>query len=167
MVSSSLLKDLPTDTADKDTLIAVDINQDGVLGKAELQDIDVGLFNDDGTYATSGGVLGERFSFSTGMTEWADGLSNEEINRLVLQNGESLVVERVEFRQKGGGTSSNASVRVRDTTAGTTYGSQNLGGTTKDAGETATGNTIQVQLSNSTGGAITASVTVIGRIKGA
>jgi len=164
MVSSSLLKDLPTDTADADTLIPIDINQDGVLGKAELQNIDVGLLNDDGTYSTD---TSEKFSFSTGMTEWADGLSNEEINRLVLQSGESLVVERVEFRQKGGGSSSSASVRVRDTTAGTTYGSQDLGGTTKDAGETATGNTVQVQLSNSTGGAITASATIVGRIKGA
>lgn len=108
---------------------------------------------------------GEKLSFITGMTEWADGLSNEEINRLVLQSGESLVVERVEFRQKGGGSSSSASVRVRDTTASTTYGSQNLGGTTKDAGETATGNTVQVQLSNSTGSAITASVIITGRIK--
>jgi len=52
-------------------------------------------------------------------------------------------------------------------TAGTTYGSQTLGGTTKDAGETATGNTVQVQLSNSTGSAIKASVTIVGRIKGA
>lgn len=112
-------------------------------------------------------VESDKFSFSTGMTEWADGLNNEEINRLILQSGESLVVERIEFRQKGGGTSSNASVRVQDTTAATTYGNQTLGGTTKDAGETATGNTIQVQLSNSTGGAITAAVTVIGRIKGA
>lgn len=166
MVSSSLLKDLPTDTADADTLIAIDTNQDGVLGKVELQNVDVGLFNDDGTYQTSGGG-GDSFSFSTGMTEWATGLSNEEINRLVLQSGETLVVERVEFRQKGGGTSSSASIRVRDTDAGTTYGSQDLGGTTKDAGTTASGNTVQVQLSNSTGSAIIASATVVGRIEGA
>jgi len=161
MTTLNTVPQLPTDTADADTLLVIDYNQDGVLGKAELQDIDVGLFNNNVDYAT-----GEQISFSTGMTEWADGLSNEEINRVVLQSGESLVVERVEFRQKGGGTSSNASVRVRDTTAGTTYGSQTLGGTTKDAGETATGNTVQVQLSNSTGGVITGSVTIVGRIKG-
>jgi len=158
--------DLPDKTAEATDNIVISDDSSGVLNKTALQDIDVGLFNDDGTYETSGGVLGERFSFSTGMTEWADGLSNEEINRLVLQSGESLVVERVEFRQKGGGTSSSASVRVRDTTAGTTYGSQDLGGTTKDTGETNTGNTVQIQLSNNTGSSITASVTVIGRIKG-
>jgi len=159
--------DLPDKTAEATDNIVISDDSSGVLNKTALQDIDVGLFNDDGTYATPSGVSGERFSFSTGMTEWATGLNNEEINRLVLQSGESLVVERVEFRQKGGGTSSSASVRVRDTTAGTTYGSQTLGGTTKDAGETATGNTVQVQLSNSTGSAIKASVTIVGRIKGA
>jgi len=158
--------DLPDKTAEATDDIVISDDGNGALNKTALQDVDVGLFNDDGTYTTSSSD-NDRLSFSTGMTEWADGLSNEEINRLVLQSGESLVVERVEFRQKGGGSSSSASVRVRDTTAATTYGSQNLGGTTKDAGETATGNTIQVQLSNSTGGAITATIIVVGRIKGA
>jgi len=35
---------------------------------------------------------GEAFSFVTGMTQWADGLSNEEIEQLVLQSGESLIM---------------------------------------------------------------------------
>jgi len=47
MVSSSLLKDLPTDTADADTIIALDVNQDGVLGKTELQDVDLSILNND------------------------------------------------------------------------------------------------------------------------
>jgi len=110
---------------------------------------------------------GESFSFVTGMTEWADGLSNVEIERLVLQTGETLVVDRIEVRQKGGGTSSNFSVRVQDVTAGSTVGSQDLGGTTKDPGSTGTGNTALIEISNSTGSTVNASVKVIGRITGA
>jgi len=54
----------------------------------------------------------EPFSFVTGMTEWADGLSNEEIERMVLQSGESLIIDRIEVRQKGGGSSTSFSSRV-------------------------------------------------------
>jgi len=161
MATSEILPDLPTDTADEDTIIPIDINQDGVLGKAELQNIDVGLFNDDGTYSA-----GDQVSFSTGMTEWADGLSNEEINRFVLQTGEQFVAERLEVRQKGGGTSSSFSARIQDTDASSTLVSQDLGGITKDGGTSNTANTLQVQVSNSTGGAINASITVVGRITG-
>jgi len=158
--------DLPDKTAEGTDDIVLSDGSSGVLNKTALQDVDVGLFNDDGTYTTSSSD-NDRLSFSTGMTDWSDGLSNEEINRFVLQSGESLIIERLEFRQKGGGSSSNASVRVRDTDEGSTYGSQTLGGITKDAGETATGNTIQVQVSNNSGNTITASAIVVGRIIGA
>lgn len=168
MVNSNTILDLPDEAPDADTLIIIDTLQDGVLGKTELQSVDVGLFNDDGTYALASEITGSaKISFSTGMTEWADGLSNEEINRFVLQTGETLVVERLEFRQKGGGTSSSASVRVYDSTAASSIGSQDLGGTSKDVGSSGEANTVTVDISNSTGAAITASVTVVGRITGA
>jgi hypothetical protein len=167
-MADRLLSDLNTGTVDADTLIPVDVAQSGVLEKAEIQAIDVGLFNDDGTYAVSSQLTpGDKISFSTGMTEWADGLSNEEINRFVMQTGETLVVERIEFRQKGGGSDANASVRVYDSTAASSIGSQTLGGTTKDSGSSGEANTVTIDISNSTGAAITASVTVVGRITGA
>lgn len=109
----------------------------------------------------------EKYSYSTGHSEWADSLTNEEVDRIDLQAGEKLVVDRIEFRQKGGGSSSSASVRVRDTGAASTIGSQDLGGTTKDPGESGDGNTVVVQVTNSTGGSIDASIKVTGRILGA
>lgn len=109
--------------------------------------------------------LPEPYSYSTGMTQWADGLSNEEVDRFALQSGESLIVERIEFRQKGGGSSTSASVRVRDTGAGATIGSQDLGGTTKDPGSASSG-PVTVQVTNSTGGSIDASIRVTGYIEG-
>jgi len=88
---------------------------------------------------------------SGGMTEFATGLSNEEVDRFVLQTGETAVLERLEVRGKGGGSSTSVSVRVQDVTAASTVASQDLGGTTKDAGSSGTGNTLAVQLSNSSG----------------
>jgi hypothetical protein len=110
---------------------------------------------------------GEKVTLASGMVQWADGLSNEEVDRIVLQTDETFVVERIEFRQKGGGTSASASVRVQDTTAASTVGSQTLGGTTKDPGSSGSANTVQVQLTNGTGGTINASYKIVGRITGA
>jgi len=98
---------------------------------------------------------------------YADGLSNEALDRIVLQSGETLEVERIEFRKKDGTNTTSASVRVQDTTASTTIGSQNASGTTKDAGSSGSGNTVEVQVTNSTGSAINASVKVVCRITGA
>lgn len=109
----------------------------------------------------------EKGSFEPGMTNWADALSNEEIHRIQLQTGETLVVDRIEFRQKGGGTSTSASVRVQDLTAATTIGTTDLGTTTKNPGSSGSGNLIAIQISNSTGAAIDASVIVHYRIQGA
>jgi hypothetical protein len=98
---------------------------------------------------------------------YADALSNEPVDRIVLQTGETLVVERIEFRKKDGTNTTSASVRVQDTTAATTIGSQNASGTTKDPGSSGTGNTVEVQISNSTGAAVNASVKVTARVTGA
>lgn len=116
--------------------------------------------------ASGGGAAGDPVSFTPGMTQYQPGLSSVEIGRTVLQSGESLVVERIEFRQKGGGSSTNASIDVYDATAATAIGSQTLGGTTKDAGTSGTGNTILFRLSNNTGSAIDAAPQISGRIEG-
>jgi hypothetical protein len=139
----------------------------------------IDVTNLDGSSGTSGQFLGtdgtnlgfqtvngqEVIAFETGHTAWADGLSNVEIHRINLQSGETFEVERIEFRQKGGGSSSNASVDVYDNTAASVIDGQNLGGTTKNAGSSNSGNLILVRINNSTGGSINASVRVIGYIE--
>jgi len=109
----------------------------------------------------------EQVAFETGHTSWASGLSNVEIHRINLQSGETFVVERIEYRQKGGGSSTNSSIDVFDNGSATVIGSQNLGGTTKDAGSSNSGSLILVRINNSTGGSVTGSVRVVGYIEGA
>jgi len=111
--------------------------------------------------------LPEQVAFETGHTAWASGLSNAEIHRLNLQSGETFVVERIEYRQKGGGSSTNSSVDVFDNGSATVIGSQNLGGTTKDAGISNSGSLILIRVTNSSGGTITGSIRVVGHISGA
>lgn len=109
----------------------------------------------------------EFFSYDPGMTNWANGLSNEEVNRIQLQGSETLTVKRIEFRQKGGGSSSDASFQVRDATDDTVLASQTLGGTTEDPdpGESGGGNLVLVELTNSTGSAIDAAPRVIAGVE--
>jgi len=128
----------------------------GVLNKTALQDVPMSLFTNDEDY----------FSYSSGHKNFSTGISNQEENRIVLQANEQLVVERLEFRQQGGGSSSSASVRIQDIDAASTLANQQLGGTTKDAGTSNSGNTVEIQVSNSTGSTVTGSVTVVGRITG-
>jgi len=106
------------------------------------------------------------FSYDPGMTDFADGLLGEEVNRLVLQSNEALVVERVEFRRKGGASDPTASVNVRDATAGENIGTAALGETKKEPGTSNTGSTVLVQLTNQTGNEITAAPRVQGYITG-
>lgn len=153
------------DNIDQTTISANDHHQDPTAGTG---------ITDEGTNQfgiASGGVtdteLGvDSFSYDPGHTNWESGLSNEEVARIALQSGETLVVERIEFRQKGGGSSTSASIDVRDTTSATTIGSQELGGTTKDAGSSGSGNTVIVRLNNSTGSGIDAAPRVQGYITG-
>ncbi len=130
---------------------------------------------DEGTNkfgVASGGItdteLGvESFSYDPGMTQFGDTSgNNKEINRIVLQSGETLVVERIELRQLGGGSNSNVTLDVRDVTGSTTIGSQTMGGTTKDPGSSGTANTVIIRISNSTGGAVDVSPRVQGYITG-
>ena len=145
------------------------VSDDGTEIVADTLDINFAAgveVTDDGDDTVTVDVK-EPITYDPGITEWEDGLSSEEVYRLVLQSGETLVVERIEFRQKGGGSSTSASIDVRDVTAASTIGSQTLGGTTKDPGSSGAGNTILVRVTNSTGGAINAAPRVIGHIEGA
>jgi hypothetical protein len=108
----------------------------------------------------------DSFSYDPGITEFESGLSNEEINRTVLQSGEQLVVERVEFRQKGGGSSTSASIDVVEVGASVTTATAGLGVTKKDVGTTAQAETVLIQVSNSTGSTINAAPRVQGYITG-
>jgi len=107
------------------------------------------------------------FTYDPGMTEWEDNLSAEEVNRMVLQSDEFLTVERIEFRQKGGGSSSVASLQVRDDAAGSNIGSADLGSTVRNPGFSQSGGTtIIIRVSNNTGGTINAAPRVLGYISG-
>jgi len=110
----------------------------------------------------------EMFPFTIPTDQWAAGLSNAEIGRKVLQSGETLVIDRIELHEDGGGTSNaNMSVRVQDVTASTTIGSTDLNTVTKNPGSSGTANTIAIQITNSTGSQVNANVEVTGRVTGA
>ena len=108
--------------------------------------------------------VSERGSFNASHTSWSDDLTDEEIGRIQLQSGEKLVIDRIEFRQKGGGSSSDATLEVYDDTDAMQIGVAELGETVVDAGESGTANLILIRLSNATGDTIDASVNVNYRI---
>jgi hypothetical protein len=122
----------------------------------------------DGDLDVQGSSVGTgSFNFETGAFELGTGESNSEVNRIVLQSGEQLKVERLELRLVGGGSNADVSARVRDTTAGTTLASQTAGGTTKDADTSGTANTVTVEVSNSSGSVQNVILRVNGDIEGA
>jgi len=111
-------------------------------------------------------IAAHAFSYDPGMTDFADGLLDEEVNRISLQPGEALVIERVEFRGKGGVQDVRAGLLVRDETAGEKMGSANLGQTTKVSSKSDTESTVVVKVTNQTGIAIAAAPRVQGYITG-
>jgi len=104
------------------------------------------------------------FSYDPGMTEWATGLVDQEVNRIALGPAEALVVERVEFRGRGGTQDPDASVTVRDATTGDDIATALLGETIRGPGTTNTGSIVVVQLTNQMGNSITAAPRVQGFI---
>jgi len=98
----------------------------------------------------------DRQPFAPGMTEYEDGLSNVEIARFIGQTGDQYHVEEIQFPQQGGGSSSNATLEVRDVGASTTLASATLGGVESADATAGAGNTVIVRITNSTGGAINA-----------
>lgn len=122
----------------------------GVLHKTRADDLPVDLFN---------------YTFNTGHEDFATGLTNDEIHRVDLQSNQSLEIQRLEFQQKGGGSSSNASVRIQDLDVPSTLAEQDLGGVTRSPGTSQEASTLAVEVSNSTGSTVTGTVILVGTIK--
>jgi len=105
-------------------------------------------------------------TLGTSSIEAATGISNQTIDGIQLQSGETLVVDRIEvYNQDFTSTSSSVSARVQDTTNATTIGSQTMGGVTTSPGSSGSGATVQVQVSNSSGSLQNLIVRVHGHIE--
>jgi len=154
--------DTSTNISDNGTQVLADTTDINFSDNLDVVD------DGDGSVTVTGSASGgEKVAMDTQMSLFEAGLTNQEIYRIVLQSGETLAISRIEARQKGGGSDPDFTVRVRDTTAATTIGSQDLGGTTKNPGSSGTGNTVTVEVSNSTGSSVPANIRVHGLIEGA
>lgn len=111
------------------------------------------------------GEPNEKISLSTLYASWADGLTDEEIFSFQLDTGKIFAIDRVEFRQKGGGSSSDAQIDVYDADNATSVASQTLGGVNRSPGQTQSGSEILVRLTNNTGNTIDASIFITGEIR--
>jgi hypothetical protein len=109
----------------------------------------------------------ERFSYDPGVTQLEDGQTDTELNRIVLQSGETLTIERIELRGQGGGSSTSVDIEVYDVTASSSIGAQTLGGTSKNPGSSGAGNTVIIRYTNSSGSQSDAAPRVTGYIEGA
>jgi len=154
--------DTSTNISDNGTQVLTDTTDINFSDNLDVVD------DGDGSVTVTGSASGgEKVAMDTQMSLFEAGLTNQEIYRIALQSGETLEISRIEARQKGGGSDPDFTVRVRDTTAATTIGSQDLGGTTKNPGSSGTGNTVTVEVSNSTGSSVPANIRVHGLIEGA
>lgn len=106
----------------------------------------------------------EPVAFETGMTNYADALTDEEVHRFVLQTGETFVLTRIEVQLKGGGTNANVSADVFDSTAATQMDSTTAGSVSTTGATSGTANTILVRVSNSSGAAQDITIIVRGWI---
>lgn len=106
---------------------------------------------------------GEPVTFETGHTGWGE-TTDAEIHRINLQSSETFQVVRIEFSQRGGGSSTNADVDVYDETTMSVIGSADLGTVDTNPGSSDAGSDVIVRLTNNTGGAIDATIRVVGYI---
>lgn len=107
----------------------------------------------------------EFVAYEPGITEWGDGLDDEEVHRMNLQSGETFELYRIELRLKGGGTDSDVSLDVYDNDDDNVIDSVTAGNTSTSSGTSGSGNLIQFRISNSTGEAVNAVPIVRGRIE--
>lgn len=157
-----------TDEGSGEAGVGLNVNNNYTLPTSDGSSEQVLATNGSGTVSFS--EPQEQVTFGSTALEIADNSGGwDTIDGTVLQSGETLVVERIELRDPSNmsNTNANVSVRVRDTSSSTTIGSQTLGGTTKSAGSSGTANTVEVQVSNSTGSTQNSIVKVTGRILGA
>lgn len=95
----------------------------------------------------------EPVAFEQGMTNYATGLSDEEIHRFALQAGETFVLTRIECQLKGGGSNASVSVNAYDSGAASQMDTVNAGSVSTTGATSGAGNTILVRINNSTGSA--------------
>jgi hypothetical protein len=95
------------------------------------------------------------------------GVSNSEANRIALQSGEALVVERLELRKQGGGSvNTSVSLDVYNTSQKSVIGTVNANNTKTNVGRSSTGATLTMRLTNSTAAVVDVAPRVQGYITG-
>lgn len=103
-------------------------------------------------------------SINVSHTEWADGLSNEEICRIPIDTGEKFVLNRLGLMMKGGGTESDLTLEVYNSTDASSIDSTTGGSVSKTGGESSSGDVVIIRLTNSSGSSQTASIFIDGKI---
>jgi len=104
-------------------------------------------------------------SYQPGMVNWSDELDYTEVQRVELSEGRRIVVDRVEFRQQGGGDSTNdARLRVRDVSEDVVVHEEDLNSASSDVGESSSGSVVVFEVYNFSGDVIDASPTIDYRI---
>ena len=104
-------------------------------------------------------------SYQPGMVNWQNELDYTEVQRVELPEGRRIVVDRVEFRQKGGGASTNdARLRVRDVSEDVVVHEEDLNSASSDVGESASGSVVVFEVYNFSGDVIDAAPTIDYRI---
>ena len=107
----------------------------------------------------------ERVSFESGIVEWEDVLSTEEIYRTVLPAGKKFELNKVELQLKGGGTLATLKVDVYNVTLTAIMGTQVEAGSviTPDV-QSGIANTIIFRITNSSGAVQNANIIIRGKI---
>ncbi len=106
-------------------------------------------------------------SYDPGMQSVGGGVSNSEVNRIALQSGEELVVDRLELREQGGGSvNTSVSLDVFNTAQKSVIGTVNLNRTKTNVGRSSTGATLTMRLTNSTQSTVDVAPRVQGYITG-
>jgi len=147
----------PTSITDGDTLSAAwgdaaDLTSQGSLSADSVSDSELSV---------------HPFSYDPGMQTLGGGVTREETNRIALQPKEELVIERLEFREQGGGSAnSSISLDVFNPAQSSVLGTVSLNNTKKNVGRSSAGATLAMRLTNSTQSTVDVSPRVQGYITG-
>ena len=107
----------------------------------------------------------ERVSFESGIVEWEDALSTEEIYRTVLPAGKKFELNKVELQLKGGGTLATLKVDVYNVTLTAIMGTQvEAGSVIAPDVQSGLANTIIFRITNSSGSIQNANIIIRGKI---
>ncbi|MDT3434681.1 hypothetical protein [Haloarcula sp. 1CSR25-25] len=109
-------------------------------------------------------VIQERIHYEPGHTEIPDGQDDVEYHRIVPPSDGTVTITAMQFRQQGGGSSSNCTLDVYDAGVATVVTQITLGSADRATYTAEQGNTVLVRMSNATGGPIDAAPTIDGYI---